>query len=73
MPLNAGDRVGSYEVTAKIGEGGMREVYRARDTKLDRDDQDDYITEPSTKPGKFCSHAPATMETCNGRQGWSEG
>ena len=32
MPLTAGDRVGSYEVTAKIGEGG--EVYEATDSKL---------------------------------------
>ena len=30
-------RIGCYQVTAKIGEGGMREVYQARDTKLDRD------------------------------------
>ena len=36
-PLNVGDRLGPYAVTAKIGEGGMGEVYRARDTKLDRD------------------------------------
>ena len=37
MPLNVGDRLGHYEVTAKIGQGGMGEVYRARDTKLGRD------------------------------------
>ena len=33
MPLAAGTRIGSYHVTAKIGDGGMGEVYRARDTE----------------------------------------
>ena len=37
MPLSAGARLGVYEVTALIGEGGMGQVYRAHDTKLNRD------------------------------------
>ena len=37
MPLATGTRIGPYQVIAAIGEGGMGEVYRARDTKLDRD------------------------------------
>ena len=37
MPLVAGSRVGPYEIVALIGSGGMGEVYRARDTQLDRD------------------------------------
>ena len=37
MALNVADRVGYYDVTAKIGAGGMGEVYRAHDTTLDRD------------------------------------
>ena len=37
MSLKPGTTLGPYSVTAKFGERGMGEVYRARDTKLDRD------------------------------------
>jgi Tol biopolymer transport system component len=37
MTLTAGSRLGPYEIRTRIGAGGMGEVYRARDTKLERD------------------------------------
>ena len=36
MPLAPGTRLGPYEIAAPVGAGGMGEVYRARDTRLDR-------------------------------------
>ena len=36
MPLSPGDKLGHYEILSPIGAGGMGEVYKARDTRLDR-------------------------------------
>jgi hypothetical protein len=38
MAVGPGARIGPYEVTALIAEGGMGQVWRARQTTLDRDD-----------------------------------
>jgi eukaryotic-like serine/threonine-protein kinase len=37
MPITIGTHLGAHEITARHGEGGMGEVYRARDTKLKRE------------------------------------
>ena len=37
MALTLGTRLGVYDIIAPIGEGGMGQVFRARDTRLDRD------------------------------------
>ena len=37
MALDVGSRIAHYDLTALIGEGGMGQVYRATDTKLNRD------------------------------------
>jgi serine/threonine protein kinase len=54
LALIPGTRLGPYDVTAHIGEGGMGQVFRARDTKLNRDVAlkvlpDSFVSDPGLK------------------------
>src|SRR5438309_6043460 len=50
MPLSPGTRLGPYEILAPIGAGGMGEVYRAKDTRLDRSVAIKVLPELSASP-----------------------
>ncbi|MCH7960249.1 MAG: protein kinase, partial [Candidatus Hydrogenedentes bacterium] len=54
MAIHTGDRLGAYEIQSLLGAGGMGEVYRARDTRLDRDVAikvlpDDFKNDPAAR------------------------
>jgi serine/threonine protein kinase len=53
MTLQAGTRLGPYEVIAPLGAGGMGEVWRALDTRLERD------VAVKVLPERFASDPPA--------------
>ena len=55
MALQRGARIGSYDVTALIGEGGMGQVYQATDTQLNR-----------TKTPSSCRRSPVERTVLGG-------
>ena len=72
MALSAGRRLGPYEILAPLGAGGMGEVYRARDPKLNRDVAIKILPETlATDPvalARFCATlAAARNEICGVR------
>ena len=86
MALSEGTKIGSYEVVGLIGQGGMGEVYQARDTKLDRDVADALIRDSAQGVGPepvvgvmmlrlSAMSPPSRGNSCGGgwpgRVGWS--
>jgi len=63
MALEPGNTLGSYEIVARIGAGGMGEVYRARDRRLNRDVAikvlPDEVREDPVRRGRFLREAEA--------------
>jgi len=55
MALTAGARLGPYEILAPIGAGGMGEVYRGRDTQLDREIAIKVLPAALARPGTASS------------------
>jgi Tol biopolymer transport system component len=63
MPLSPGQRLGPYEILAPLGAGGMGEVYRARDPRLERDVAikvlPEHFTDDPDSLGRFQAEAKA--------------
>ncbi len=73
MTLEPGTTFGPYAVTAKIGQGGMGEVYLARDTKLDRDVALKVLPQAFTDdPDRLAGFERETKLTPGGRYAYDE-
>jgi serine/threonine protein kinase len=68
MPLAAGTRLDPYEVLAPIGAGGMGEVYKACDTKLDRLGCHQSAGRQWHQTGTRSNQKTSFMPSCNWRE-----
>jgi serine/threonine protein kinase len=50
MPLPTGSKIGPYEIVALLGSGGMGDVYRARDTRLNRHVAIEFVADAIADP-----------------------
>jgi serine/threonine protein kinase len=65
MALTSGTKLGPYEVVSPLGAGGMGEVYRARDTRLEREVAVNQRHAP--RPAAETSAPPAASASCRQR------
>ena len=64
--LSVGQTLGAYQILAKLGEGGMGEVYRARDTKLNRDVALKFLTAEYTQDAERVRRFKQEATTASG-------
>ena len=67
MPLNVGSKLGHYDVTAKIGEGGMGEVYRAQDLRSATPSHEARLSPTNDGIALWCGDRTAMLAVSAGR------
>ena len=66
MAISAGTRLGPYEVIAPLGAGGMGEVFKAHDTRLDRHVAIKVLTTAAAGDSEFRARCQAEVEHLHG-------